>query len=353
MANRRSFIAGMLAAGLLPGPTWAEAGNPSFLSAGMKPDGTYVLCGLTGDGHIVFELPLPARGHAAAAHPTRAEAVGFARRPGTFAIILDCLSGRETARLHTPNGRHFYGHGAFSVDGALLFTTENDIQSARGVIGVWDVASGYQRIDEFPSGGTGPHEIRLMPDGRSLVVANGGIETHPDAGRTKLNIPTMRPNLSYLGPDGRTQEVVELEPALHRNSIRHLAVAPNGAVAFAMQWQGDLTEDVPLLAVHDRSAGTLQLARDASVRRMTGYLGSVAISADGQTIVATSPRQSRYQVFRRSDLTLQDERTLNDVCGVAAAPSGFLVTTGGGLVAPLSGAPATHPVHWDNHLVAL
>lgn len=79
MPNRRSFIAGMLAAGLAPKPTWADAGSPAFLSAGLKPDGTFVLCGMNTEGQITFELPMLARGHAAAAHPTLAEAVAFAR----------------------------------------------------------------------------------------------------------------------------------------------------------------------------------------------------------------------------------------------------------------------------------
>ena len=130
MASRRSFIAGMLAAGLVPKPTWAEAGNPAFLSAAMKPDGSHVLCGLSEYGAITFEIALPDRGHAAAAHPTLPEAVAFARRPGTYAIVLDCRNGQTKARLDAPAGRHFYGHGTFSENGDLLFTTENDFDTA-------------------------------------------------------------------------------------------------------------------------------------------------------------------------------------------------------------------------------
>ena len=63
--------------------------------------------------------------------------MAFARRPGTFALVIDCAEGREVARLHTPEGRHFYGHGAFTPDGGLLFTTENAIEdghrAARGL----------------------------------------------------------------------------------------------------------------------------------------------------------------------------------------------------------------------------
>ncbi|MEL7252784.1 MAG: DUF1513 domain-containing protein [Pseudomonadota bacterium] len=351
MPDRRFFISGLLAAGLTPRTTWADVGAPAYLSAGKRPDGAYVLCGLTAAGDITFQLPLPARGHAAAAHPTLAQAVAFARRPGTFAIVLDCLTGAENARLTPPKGRHFYGHGTFSEDGDLLFTTENDIDTARGMIGAWDVRRAYTRIGDFPSGGIGPHDIKLMPDGETLVVANGGIETHPETGRTKLNIPTMRPNLSYLRLDGALIDQLEMPSAHRKNSIRHLAVARTGAVAFAMQWQGDLHEDLPLLGMHDPKKDELQMMDAASVRHMNGYLGSVAITSDGGRVATTSPRSGRLQVFQHCQL--QDEIVKSDVCGVAPLEDGFMSTTGTGHVTSTSGLNKEHNIAWDNHLVGL
>ncbi|SLN42863.1 hypothetical protein PSA7680_02133 [Pseudoruegeria aquimaris] len=296
MTNRRSFLAGLLAAGALPRRTWAQAGGAAFLSAARAPDGHHLLCGLTPRGEIAFSLPLPDRGHAAAAHPHLAQAIAFARRPGTYAIVLDCISGKQLARLEAPGGRHFYGHGTFSMDGTTLFTTENDYDGGRGVIGVWNAENGYRRLGEFDSGGTGPHDIQRLPDGKTLVVANGGIETHPDTGRLKLNIPTMRPNLTYLSPEGRLLEKIELGPAHQKNSIRHLAVDATGTVAFAMQWQGADSPELPLLGLHDRSGNQLRFAAAASIPRMKGYLGSVATTPDGGTLATTSPRGSRLQV---------------------------------------------------------
>ena len=351
MATRRSFITGLLATGLAPKPTWAEAGNPSYLTAGMKPDGSYVLCGLASDGSITFELPLPARGHAAAAHPTAPEAVAFARRPGTYAIVLDCSNGSAKAHLTAPPGRHFYGHGAFSSGGELLFTTENDFENARGVVGVWNARKDYEQLGEFSSGGTGPHDIKLMPDGETLVVANGGIETHPETGRTKLNLPTMRSNLSYLSFDGLIKAQVELGPEHQRNSIRHLAVSGGSDVAFAMQWQGDLTDDRPLLGVHNRLSQRLHLFVEASVRGMQGYLGSIAIHNGNNQIATTSPRSGVVQVFGMD--RLHHSSSLSDVCGIAASRSGFIVTTGTGVVQATETGGIEHDLAWDNHLIAV
>lgn len=228
MTTRRAFLAGLTAAGMAPVTGWARAGAPDFLSAARAPDGSYRLFGLDETGNILFDHPLPGRGHAAAAHPSRAEAVAFARRPGTFAHVIDCADGSLKAELISPEGHHFMGHGAFSADGALLFTPENAYETATGVLGVWDARNGYARLGAFPTGGVGPHDVKLMPDGQTLVVANGGIETHPDSGRAKLNIPFMQPSLVYLTQDGTELERVELEHRLHKASIRHLALSPDG-----------------------------------------------------------------------------------------------------------------------------
>ncbi|MEL6588051.1 MAG: DUF1513 domain-containing protein, partial [Pseudomonadota bacterium] len=284
MANRRAMLGGLLSSALIPAVSWADAGSPSFLSAARHADGRYYLHGLSDRGDSLFHLALPVRGHAAAAHPTRPEAVAFARRPGTFAIVLDCATGSETARLTAPEGRHFYGHGAFTAAGDLLLTTENDYEAARGVIGLWETA-GYRRIGEVPSGGVGPHEIVRTDAG--FAVANGGIETHPEAGRTKLNLPTMQPNLTYLGPDGHIVDQVELPPDHRLNSIRHIAYAA-GRVAMGMQWQGQGGAPA-LVAYHERDAGTVVFAPGSDAGALKGYTGSVAISGDGTRIATTHP----------------------------------------------------------------
>ena len=140
MPDCRAFLDGLLASGAFPTTTWAAAGNPAYLAAAKLPSGDYALHGLNAKGASVFALPMPGRGHAAAAHPERPLAVVFARRPGTFALVIDCATGQTVAHLNTPEGHHFSGHGAFSQDGGWLFTAENDFENARGMIGVWDVA---------------------------------------------------------------------------------------------------------------------------------------------------------------------------------------------------------------------
>lgn len=351
MANRRQVIAGLLATGMMPLPTWADVGGPAFLSAALRDDGAYVLCGISDAMQVLFQIPLPARGHAAAAHPTQPLAVAFARRPGRFAQVIDCRTGTLVAMLDAPAGRHFYGHGAFSQDGTWLYTTENDYDAGLGRVGVWDASAGFMRAGEFASGGIGPHDIKRLPGSEVLVVANGGIDTHPDSGRTKLNIPTMRSNLAYIA-DGEVVEVAALDAQHQKNSIRHLSVAPDGRVAFGMQWQG-ASPALPLVGVHQRGAAAR--LTPATDRLMQGYIGSITFAANHGQIIATSPRGGLVQRYDAETLTLLDQTALTDACGAAATSDGVIVTTGTGQLVDLQSQRKQHvsAMQWDNHLVSL
>lgn len=356
MRGRRQFLGGLIAAGFVPKPTWADAGSPVFLSAARRPDGRYVLCGISKDLHVLFQIPLPGRGHAAAAHPSKPEAVAFARRPGTYALVIDCASGTQTTRLDAPDNRHFFGHGAYSLDGSLLYTSENDYEAGQGRIGVWDVDRGYRRIDEWNSGGVGPHDIQRLPHSDTLVVANGGIDTHPDSGRSKLNIPTMRPNLAYV-ENGALIEVAELSPEHHKNSIRHLAVSATGDVAFGMQWQGEGTP-ASLVGTHRLGSNmVLTTAPQDDLRQMNGYIGSVTYSKDTHSIAVTSPRGGRAQIYNADDMNLVRSVAYSDVSGVVGTASGFVFTSGEGSLSLLRGSQLERHISagviWDNHLVAL
>ena len=239
-----------LSAGLLGEITakaWAKAGGATMLTAANDASNHTFLVGLNDEGAICFQLPIPSRGHAAAAHPTRAEAVAFARRPGRFACVIDCVNGTEIARLDSPKGRHFYGHGAFTSDGQILFTTENAYDIPDGRLGVWDASDGYKRIGEAASGGIGPHEMIRLPDD-SFAIANGGIQTHPDFARSKLNLHKMRPNLSILSTNGTLLDQVGPDADMHRNSIRHITTDETGRIYVALQWQGNPLAKVPLVA---------------------------------------------------------------------------------------------------------
>ncbi len=366
--NALLLLAGGVAGSLLLPPSRAEAAAPDappYLSARAAAAGSHRVSGFGADGTAFFDLSLPGRGHSFAARPSGREAVHFARRPGRFALVLDLLQGAIVRTLELPDGRHFYGHGVFSPDGRLLYATENDFEGERGVIGVYDAHAGYRRVGELPSHGMGPHEIALLSDGETLVAANGGIATHPDLPRVKLNLPTMAPSLCYVDRrSGALRREVTLDPALHRLSIRHLAVGPDDTVAVAMQNEGSAHDRVPLVALR-RGAGPLRLLdgpRDV-LRAMKNYCGSVCFDPSGRTIAVSAPRGSLVTCWDVGTGRYLSSATVSDGCGVApgSRPGEFLASSGlGGVVVVDARSGTTRPLavggleaaRWDNHLVA-
>lgn len=356
MTTRRRFLKAAFATAFVPRMSWADAGSPAYLGAARDASGDYALYGLDEAAQILFRVGLPARGHAAAAHPYRPEAVALARRPGTFALVVNCATGEVTQRLEAPAGRHFMGHGLFVGD--LLLTPENHYAEKRGILGLWDRRKGYARVGEVATHGLGPHDVRPLSDG-SLAVANGGIFTDPSygAGREKLNLAEMQPSLVYLSAEFELLEQHELAPALHQNSIRHLAIGPDDQVAFAMQWEGDAAEMVPLLGLHRRGQDVVLCQADPGEQMaMKGYAGSVSFAGDGAEVAITSPRGGRLHRFS-PDGTFLGAVLRGDICGLAPMGMGYLGSDGlGALMAMKEGMRPLNLVPglaWDNHLVAL
>nr|WP_305123133.1 DUF1513 domain-containing protein [Roseomonas sp. GC11] len=313
-------------------------------------------------GRVVLDLGLEARAHGFAAHPTRPWVVVFGRRPGWEALAADLARGTVTHSFAPPEGRHFNGHGLFSPDGRLLYASETRIEDGAGLLGVYDAAGDFRRVAEFATGGRDPHELRLSPDGTALVVANGGILTHPDAPRANLDPEHMDPSLVHLDPrDGRRLSVARFAPEWSRLSIRHLAPVPGGT-AVAMQYEGDERAPVPLLAVQQGAGPLRPLDLPEPMRAACrNYIGSVATDAAGRVLAATSPRGGVALFWDLAEGRALGMARLEDVCGLApaAVPGRFLLASGQGALVEaahdgtlLRSVPGPRRA-WDNHLLRL
>ncbi len=354
--SRRRFLIG--SALLFAGPLVAGAPGSRYLSAATDDRGSHYLVGLDANGAIRFRTALPGRAHGISVRPGDRSCLLAARRPGRWLLELSLDDGSVLNRVQAAPGRHFYGHGVLDPAGGLFYASENDYDGERGVIGVYDRR--LARVGEFPSHGIGPHELRLMPDGRTLAVANGGILTHPDSGRSKLNLPDMRPNLAYLDREGgQLLDKVELPRELHQLSIRHLDVSPAGRVALAMQYQGPAADAVPLVALH-QLGGDLELVRipEQLRRRLHQYCGSVRYDLSGRWLAVSAPKANRVLFFDVGS-GYAGQAEMADGCGIA--PTGnigeFLISGGNGDLGVFEPGQASGKasrrepgLHWDNHM---
>ena len=347
--TKRHFIWLCSALGTLPFAKLASASAaPAFLSAYRDPSGSFGVAALDEAGTVLFTETLPARGHDTVISPDGRAAVTFARRPGRFALVFDLLQQRPAFAFEAAPNRHFYGHGFFSSDGRLLLATENDYPGERGVMGIYDVKANYRRIGEFETHGIGPHEALLLADGQTVAIANGGIVTHPDYARQKLNLPTMTPSLSYLDlKTGDLIEKVSLPFELHQVSIRHLTQTADGRVWFGGQYEGAPTDNVPLIGRHQLGGEIepvhLPLTSQIQLRQ---YVGS--IKANGMQVAVTSPHGGVYLEINARSGDLQRVTQLADVCGLAPLPNGFAITSGTGTFLGRTTVPVS--LSWDNHL---
>ena len=302
----------------------------------------------------MFTVRLPGRGHGIAIAPDGRTAVVFARRPGRFAVVLDLERGIAVEQFSTPPGRRFCGHGFFSPDGRLVYATENDYGSERGVLGVYDASGACRRSGELDTHGIGPHEAVLMRDGCTVAVANGGIATHPDFPRRKLNLGSMEPSLVYL--DLATGDLLERATPpdrLRKLSIRHIVEAESGIVWFGGQYEGPRSDQVETVGFHRRGENLALVPAPRTVHEaMKGYVGSVAASRDGAQVAVTSPRGGVLTIWNAQSRQVKELRRIADVCGVAPGVLGFVASDGKGRLWREGEVISSDAVQWDNHLAA-
>ena len=310
------------------------------------------------------KLLLPGRAHQVVLKPDNREAAVIARRPGKWTYIVDLENLKIKHELLSPRNMHGFGHAVFSADGRYLISAENDLSVDQGRVTIRDAQDDYRVLDVHSSYGVGPHQLALLSDQQTLVIANGGILTRPETGREKLNLDSMTPSLVYMNlASGRLLEKHELDKSLHKLSIRHLDVNQNNEVVIAMQHQGAMHELVPLIG-HHRLGRLIELPDlpEQSLIAMKQYCGSICFDDSGDYYAVSAPRGDRLIIMDMRANRLFDELRCRDVCGLAASSyGGFWLSSGTGRVyhytlsnKKLEPSNLSNSAwHWDNHMTML
>ncbi|MBB5665621.1 hypothetical protein GGE68_003840 [Rhizobium leguminosarum] len=352
--DRRGFVkaAGLgFLATLAPKSLMAlERADAVYASGIRAADGSFAVATVTERGEIVDQVKLPARAHGMAFSAASGRTVAFARRPGTYAMIFDPWHKSEPIVISAREDRHFYGHGAFSPDGRLLYASENDFDGNRGMIGIYDASNRFTRIGEFETYGIGPHDMTVSDDGRLLIIANGGIETHPDFGRTKLNLGEMQPSLALI--DAATGALIEkhLLPAQWAElSTRHVDLDDKGRIWFACQYEGH-RKDLPPLVGHFAKGEELSFIDlpEQTTRRLANYVGAIAVNRSEGIVGITSPKGGASVTLDARTGKVLAETAIPDAAGIAPAKSGFAVSSYDG-----DFLSTRSDVAWDQHIVRI
>lgn len=359
--DRRRLVMGLGMATLLPSGCASRIPGPQWVSAQGADDASFSLVGASPDGSVT-EVSSGFRGHGLAVHPfVPGHVVMFARRPGVEGLVVDLGRGKPIGRIRCPSGLRMQGHGAFSADGARLYGTLADEETAEGVVGVWRTDT-WDPIDELPSYGLGPHELRFLPDGQTLVVANGGLLTRPETGREVLNLDTMDSSVVLIdAASGKRVDAFRIP--VPKASLRHLGVTDDGTVVVGAQIQREAVghEDVlPLVAALRAGEAPVVFDAPAVLAAMVDYVGSVAVSSRSRIAATSSPRGNLVLFWDLDRGTVLGSHAFNDVSGLAVDESTgtFVLSSSSGQVRNIDttsleedeGARRDFDVRWDNHL---
>lgn len=177
-------------------------------------------------------VPLDFLAHGIAVDPRNPERLVMCEKIGPGAAEVDLATLSLVRNIPTVEARYFYGHCAFSNDGSLLYATETYLDSKQGVIVIRD-ADSLEVIGEFPSFGDSPHECRIIDDGKTMVVTNGGGMLEGSA-----------PNVAYIDIESRT--LVRQESLTNRMlNAGHFMVADDASLIVVSAPRAGLGIDNP------------------------------------------------------------------------------------------------------------
>jgi uncharacterized protein len=349
--NRRQVLAAvaLASAGF---KTQAAAPQATFAAAWATPQGEWRIGTLAPRNGALAQrtaLEVPTRAHGLLWHDGQLLAV--ARRPGDWLVRWKPGSSDPQWAWIEPD-RAYNGHVIASRDGKLLYTTETNLETGAGLVGVRDARS-MEKVGEWATGGMDPHELLLDADG-TLIVANGGIPTLPETGRLKIGLDRMDASVVRIDT-GSGERIGQWRLDDPRLSLRHIAWGEREGrrvLGIALQAEHDDAErkrSAPVLALFDGRA----LQAVSAPKTLAGYGGDIAFAAG--RFAVSCPRANGVALYDGAG-GWQGFVALEEACALASGAGALSVA---GLQQSARLSPGSEPAYQglalrlDNHWLAL
>lgn len=298
--QRRTALASLLSTLLLPGVGWSvplpdvQATRTRIGAAWRGPQdqdprfaGVLEADWEARQMRVAYQVPLPSRCHGITPLDDGGLMV-VAARPGDWLLRCDGTGRivRQISLARESSNARLNGHLIAAPHAKVLFTTETDMKTGQGRIGVRD-RNTLVKLDEWPSHGLEPHQILLDHEGH-LMVANGGIPRGPDD--KKYDLHRMDSSLVRIhSQNGKKLGQWQLPDA--RLSLRHMAWADDvdtgpRLLGLAMQAEHEHAEQrakAPILAVFDGQTLTIPTTQNDG----TGHSGDIAAVCGGGFVLSS------------------------------------------------------------------
>lgn len=236
---------------------------------------------------IISDFNVPYEVHLATLSPDKNSILVCSRKPGASLLKYD-LNGNIIAELKPIKNQHFEGHGIFTLDEKYIFATASDYEKGQGKLLKLN-SQDLSLIEEFSSGGIGPHELVWQSD-RTIAIANTGVLTHPNSGREILNLSSIQSTVVLF--DSQKEEIIHQwqvpQPGL---SARHLDCMDNGDLVIGCQYKKQ--DQRPACIAFARKKQELIFADQKNEMlhwNMKGYTASIKSIPNTHQALISNPR---------------------------------------------------------------
>ncbi|MBZ0136002.1 MAG: DUF1513 domain-containing protein [Planctomycetes bacterium] len=218
--------------------------------------------------------------HGVIKNPFAEERVLVFEKKGPGAAEIDLKANAIATRIEPAKGCEFYGHGAYSADGRLIYATEYEKSSYEGKMTIRD-ARNFSVIDEFPTYGEWPHDCQFIENGKVVAITNGG--GNIDGG--------AQPCVTFVDVEkGELIEKITFDNAQINAGHLMLSSRLDLAVTHAMREGLDNRQALGAISLRPAGAAFKTMISPASVTSaMKGETLSLCMHEEKKIVAATNP----------------------------------------------------------------